>query len=206
MSLLGREWQYRVYFHHTGYPAAFKVFYILFLSQLKTISTSIKCSAHGQVERTTVDSCVAASRQRPNSYHVEGTDTLDSVLLFIIMISLNWSSPFLIMWEVNCWSKWSVWSLSPLILRWFSGCLQQHEWQCIQAKQYDQTPCIPWRWGLHSSPWLWSIIFHTGARGDTEECDFSNTSSEACSQEVDRLFRRRKTKLSESIWLFRESP
>ena len=73
MSLLGREWQYRVYFHHTGYPAAFKVIYILFLSQLKTISTSIKCSAHGQVERTTVDSCVAASRQRPNPYHVEGT-------------------------------------------------------------------------------------------------------------------------------------
>ena len=73
MSLLGREWQYRVYFHHTGYPAAFKVIYILFLSRLRTISTSIKCSAHGQVERTTVDSCVAASRQRPNSYHVEGT-------------------------------------------------------------------------------------------------------------------------------------
>ena len=25
VSLLGREWQYRVYFHHTGYPSAFKV-------------------------------------------------------------------------------------------------------------------------------------------------------------------------------------
>lgn len=24
VSLLGREWQYRVYFHHTGYPSAFK--------------------------------------------------------------------------------------------------------------------------------------------------------------------------------------
>merc|ERR1712112_667104 len=24
VSLLGREWQYRVYYHHTGYPAAFK--------------------------------------------------------------------------------------------------------------------------------------------------------------------------------------
>merc|ERR1712126_404996 len=93
VSLLGREWQYRVYFHHTGYPAAFKVIYILFLSRLRTISTSIKCSAHGQVERTTVDSCVAASRQRPNPYHVE-------------------------------------------------GCLQQHEWQCVQAKQHDQTSCI----------------------------------------------------------------
>ena len=110
---------------------------------------------------------------------------------------------FFIMWEVNCWS---VWSWSPLIPRWFSGCLQQHEWQCIQAKQHDQTSRIPWRRGLHSSPWLWSIIFFPGARGDNEECDFSNTSSEACSQEVDRIFRRRKTKLSESIWLFRESP
>ena len=24
VALLGREWQYRVYFHHTGYPKAFK--------------------------------------------------------------------------------------------------------------------------------------------------------------------------------------
>ena len=24
IALLGREWQYRVYYHHTGYPAAFK--------------------------------------------------------------------------------------------------------------------------------------------------------------------------------------
>ena len=24
ISLLGREWQYRVYYHHTGYPASFK--------------------------------------------------------------------------------------------------------------------------------------------------------------------------------------
>jgi len=24
ISLLGREWQYRVYFHHTGYPSAYK--------------------------------------------------------------------------------------------------------------------------------------------------------------------------------------
>ena len=24
IALLGREWQHRVYYHHTGYPAAFK--------------------------------------------------------------------------------------------------------------------------------------------------------------------------------------
>ena len=89
---------------------------------------------------------------------------------------------------------------------WFPGCLQQHEWQCVQAKQHDQTSCIPWRRGLHSSPWLWLIALHPGARGDNEECDFSDTSSETCAQEIDRLFRRGKTKLSESIWLLRKSP
>ena len=137
--------------------------------------------------------------------YISDSDILDGVpypLGVIVMISFNWSSSFFIM-RFNCWSIWSWRSLIP---GWFSGCLQQHEWQCIQAKQHDQTSCIPWRRGLHSSPWLWLIALHPGARGDNEECDFSDTSSETCAQEIDRLFRRRKTKLSESIWLLRKSP
>ena len=45
----------------------------------------------------------------------------------------------------------------------------------------------------------------SGSRGDHEKCDVSNTSSEACSKEAVRLYRRGNAKLPKSIWLSRKS-
>ena len=48
VSLLGREWQYRVYFHHTGYPSAFKVEVTNILSkEKKMITTMFSTWVHG---------------------------------------------------------------------------------------------------------------------------------------------------------------
>ena len=48
-------------------------------------------------------------------------------------------------------------------------------------------------------------FYSSGARGDHEKCDVSNTSSEACSKEAVGLYRGGNAKLSKSLWLSRKS-
>merc|ERR1712083_717885 len=126
----GREWQYRVYFHHTGYPSAFK--------------------------------------------HMGA-----------------WNGPLWI-------PAWQLHDRDPTLIMWkavynnMSGSAFRRN-NMARLHVYPEEEVEKADFKLVSS---YTHINHSGARRDHEKRDFSNTSSEACTQETVGFYRRGKAELS----------